>query len=45
MRAIPDDPIIRSMERRGLPPWIKEERGGAWGGRSGEEDEDGKDQA
>lgn len=25
MRPIPDDPIIRSMERTGYPPWMRDE--------------------
>lgn len=34
MWAIPDDPIIRSIERTGYPPWMQDE----W-----EEEEDGDD--
>lgn len=34
MRTIPDDPIIRSIERTGYPPWMQDE----W-----EEEEDGDD--
>lgn len=25
MRPIPDDPIVRSMERTGYPPWIADD--------------------
>ena len=25
MQLIPDDPIVRSMERTGYPPWIRED--------------------
>ena len=25
MRPIPDDPIIRSIERTGYPPWMRDE--------------------
>ncbi len=31
MTSIPDDPIIRCIERTGLPPWMK-------GGRDREQD-------
>lgn len=31
---IPDDPIIRSMERTGLPPWMR------WSNDDDEEDDD-----
>ncbi len=24
MKTIPDDPIVRCMERTGFPPWIRE---------------------
>jgi hypothetical protein len=34
MWTIPDDPIIRSIERTGYPPWMQDE----W-----EEEEDGDD--
>lgn len=34
MIGIPDDPIIRSIERTGYPPWMQDE----W-----EEEEDGDD--
>ena len=36
MIQIPDDPIIRCMERNGVPPWL------CGGSKEDEEDEDGK---
>ena len=27
MILIPDDPIIKSMERSGFPPWMDDEQG------------------
>lgn len=36
MRLIPDDPIIRSMERTGYPPWFDDE----WEDEDEEEEEE-----
>jgi hypothetical protein len=36
MRLIPDDPIIRSMERTGYPPWFDDD----WGDEDAEEEEE-----
>ena len=36
MRLIPDDPIIRCIERTGYPPWIRDE----WEEEEDEEDDD-----
>lgn len=38
MQIIPDDPIIRSIERTGFPPWIHDD----W--EDDEDDDDGKEE-
>lgn len=40
MRLIPDDPIIRCIERTGYPPWIRDE----WEEEEDEEDQDDEEE-